>query len=136
MLKFFKRKKESPENLEEILKSFQELKKELEKIKKEWEKVKKENQFCLQKVGVVRFNPFKDTGSNQSFSIALLDGNDNGVVITSLYMKEENRVFAKPIKGGKSEYLLTEEEKRAIKLAKNARENNQKTTGSSGFGTH
>ena len=137
MLKFFQQKKE-PKNFNEMLKNFEQLKEEFEKIKKEMENLKKEKRFYLQKVGIVRFNPFKDTGSNQSFSLALLDEKNDGVVITSLYMKEENRVFAKPVKGGKSEFLLTEEEKKAIKLAQNERErkNHQKTTGSGGFGTY
>jgi len=71
---------------------------------------------------VVRFNPFSGVGSDQSFSIALLDSNDNGVVITSLYTRNENRVYAKPLKAGRSEYLLSAEEKNAIEKAKNGLE--------------
>ena len=61
----------------------------------------------------VRFNPFKDTGGNQSFAIALLDENKNGVIISSLYSRERMTVFAKPINSGVSEYELTKEEKEA-----------------------
>ena len=117
MLNFFKKKKE-PENLKEILAQFKELKENFEKISKELGNLKKENKFNIQKFGIVRFNPFKEIGGNQSFSIALLDGRDDGIVITSLYTKEGNRIFGKPIKGGKSEYLLSEEEKEAIEYAK------------------
>ena len=117
MFNFLKKKKE-PENLKEILSQFQELKGNFEKISKELENLKKENKFNIQKFGIVRFNPFKEIGGNQSFSIALLDGRDDGIVITSLYTKEGNRIFGKPIKGGKSEYLLSEEEKEAIEYAK------------------
>ena len=117
MLNFFKKKKE-PENLKEILSQFQELKGNFEKISKELGNLKKENKFNIQKLGIVRFNPFKEIGGNQSFSIALLDGNDDGIVITSLYTKEGNRVYGKPIKNGKSEYLLSEDEKEAIEYAK------------------
>ena len=117
MLNFFKKKKE-PENLKEILAQFKELKENFEKISKELENLKKENKFNIQKLGIVRFNPFKEIGGNQSFSIALLDGNDDGIVITSLYTKEGNRVYGKPIKNGKSEYLLSEDEKEAIEYAK------------------
>jgi len=118
MLNFFKKKKKEPENLKEILSQFKDLKEDFEKILKELESLKKENEFNIQKVGIVRFNPFKEIGGDQSFSIALLDGNDDGVVITSLYSREGNRVYGKPIKGGQSEYLLSGEEKEAIQIAK------------------
>lgn len=132
MLNFFKKKKE-PENLKEILAQFKELKENFEKISKELGNLKKENKFNIQKLGIVRFNPFKEIGGNQSFSIALLDGNDDGIVITSLYTKEGNRVYGKPIKNGKSEYLLSEDEKEAIEYAKRKKSkfNNQATSGGS-----
>ena len=72
-------------------------------------------------MGIVRFNPFSGVGSDQSFSVALLDKNDNGIVITSLYNREGNRVYAKPIKTGVSEYLLSTEEKSAIEKAQIAK---------------
>ena len=118
MLNFFRKKKKEPENLKEILSQLKNLKEDFEKILKELESLKKENEFNIQKVGMVRFNPFKEIGGDQSFSIALLDGNDDGVVITSLYSREGNRVYGKPIKGGQSEYLLSGEEKEAIQIAK------------------
>jgi len=66
-------------------------------------------------VEVIRFNPFKGTsGSNQSFSAALLDEAGNGAVISTLYSREHVSTFAKPIKHGTSEYELTPEEKQAI----------------------
>ena len=65
-------------------------------------------------MGVVRYNPFSDTGSDQSFSIALLDSDNNGMVITSLYSRDGNRVYAKPVKNNVSEYSLSNEEKEAI----------------------
>ena len=125
MFNFFKKKKE-PENLKEILSQFRDLRENFERISKELENLKKENKFYIQKVGIVRFNPFKEVGGNQSFSIALLDGNDDGVVITSLYSREGNRIFGKPIKNGKSEYLLSEEEKKAIEQAKYGGKNQSK----------
>jgi hypothetical protein len=72
----------------------------------------------VQKVGIVRFNPFKDTGGDQSFAIALLDLKDSGIVISSLYSREGTRVYSKPIEKGRSKYQLTEEEKKAIEKAK------------------
>ncbi len=112
------RQKKEPENLDEILSQFKDLEKNFGKISEELENLKKENKFSVQRVGVIRFNPFKEIGGDQSFSAALLDGNNDGIVITSLYTREGNRVYGKPIKAGLSEYLLSEEEKKAIEMAK------------------
>ncbi|HEY8345811.1 MAG TPA: DUF4446 family protein [Symbiobacteriaceae bacterium] len=72
----------------------------------------------VQKVGIVRFNPFPDTGSDLSFAVALLDAEDNGVVVTSLYGRSESRTYAKPLTRGVSRYQLTDEEKEAIQRAR------------------
>ena len=69
----------------------------------------------LQNVGVVRFNPFKETGGSQSFAVALTDKDNNGVVISSLYARDRMSVFAKPLSQGTSTYTLTKEEQEAIK---------------------
>lgn len=72
----------------------------------------------IHKVGVVRFNPFKDVGGDQSFALALLDGSNSGVVISSLHSREGARIYVKPIiKNEGSGHELTTEEKDAIKLA-------------------
>ena len=72
----------------------------------------------IHKIGVVRFNPFKDIGGDQSFSIALLNGKKDGLVISSLFTREGARIYAKSIMAGEAEkYPLTEEEKEAIKIA-------------------
>jgi hypothetical protein len=71
----------------------------------------------LQKIGLVRFNPFSGTGGDQSFSLALLDKNNNGVVITSFYTSEGSSVYGKPIENKKSCYVLSEEEKESIRIA-------------------
>lgn len=72
---------------------------------------------CIQKTAVIRFNPFKDAGGDQSFSIAALDDEKNGFVVSSLFGREINRVYAKPIRTGESQYQLTDEEKKAIEQA-------------------
>lgn len=78
----------------------------------------------IQKVGVVRYNPFKDMGGNQSFSIALLDRNNSGLIISTLATREGVRVFSKSIIDGEcSDFPLIEEEKRAIKIAKTSKKN-------------
>lgn len=71
----------------------------------------------IQKVGVVRYNPFSDTGGDQSFAIALLDAFGNGVVVSSLHSRTDTRVFAKPVQSGRSKYQLSDEEQDAIKKA-------------------
>ena len=71
----------------------------------------------IQKVSVIRFNPFNEMGGNQSFVIALLDAENNGFVISSLFVKEASRVYAKTIKKGKSDYSLSKEEQEAIAKA-------------------
>jgi len=93
---------------------------EIRKIFEEIAKLKKSSQKSFQRIGLIRFNPFKNAGGDQSFSIALLDLDNNGFVITSIYSREKNRIYAKPIGGGKSEYSLSEEEKEAIKKAQKA----------------
>ncbi|MCC7470024.1 MAG: DUF4446 family protein [Bacteroidetes bacterium] len=62
----------------------------------------------------IRFNPFPDSGGNQSFAIAIVNEEGDGFIISSLYTREKTSVFAKPIKNGKSEYELTNEEKKAL----------------------
>lgn len=71
----------------------------------------------VQHVGLVRFNPFEDTGSDQSFAIALLDAQHDGVVISSLHGRETTRVFAKPVAAGMSVHQLSNEEASAIRSA-------------------
>jgi len=95
-----KRQIKSEKDIQELFKSSRE----------SWKLIAK----CVQKVGVVRFNPFKDTGSDQSFAIALMDRSDNGLVISSLFTREGTRVYSKPLEKGKSKYPLSEEEEQAI----------------------
>lgn len=69
---------------------------------------------CVQRVGVVRFNPFQDTGGDQSFAIALLDARGDGLVLTGMYGRKETRFYAKPVQAGASTYSLSPEESQAI----------------------
>jgi len=72
----------------------------------------------LHKFAAIRFNPFKDVGGNQSFSIALLDGKNDGLTITALYTKEGTRVYSKALTNGDSpDFPLSEEEKQVVKMA-------------------
>jgi hypothetical protein len=68
----------------------------------------------FQRFGLVRFNPFEDTGGNQSFALALLDANGDGVIVSSLHSRGGTRVYAKVVAGGRSEAALSDEEARAV----------------------
>lgn len=72
---------------------------------------------AIRGVGVVRFNAFQDTGSDLSFAVAFLDAGENGLVVSSIYGREESRTYAKPVKAGKSPYQLSGEEQEAIRRA-------------------
>ena len=72
---------------------------------------------AVQRVGVVRFNPFPDAGGDQSFAVALLDAEGTGLVISSLHGRAETRVFAKAVSGGHSKHALSTEEQDAIDRA-------------------
>ena len=69
---------------------------------------------AIRKIGFIRFNPFENTGGDQSFALALLDGRENGVIISSLYTREGVRVYAKEIADGTSKHPLSGEEKQAL----------------------
>jgi hypothetical protein len=71
----------------------------------------------IQWMGMIRFNPFRNTGGAQSFALAIADGNGDGVVISSLHARENTRVYAKPLHQWTSEHTLTEEEQQAIARA-------------------
>lgn len=106
--------------LEKVLATEVENKKTIKMLGKEIDKLQDEGQFHVQKVGLIRFNPFQETGGDHSFSIALLDGKDTGVVLTGLHTRERTRVYAKAINKGKSEHELSNEEKKAFTKAKKA----------------
>jgi hypothetical protein len=72
----------------------------------------------LQRVGFLRFNPFRDAGGDQSFAVAVTDQDGNGVVISSLHSRDVTRVYGKPLAGWASPYPLTDEEEQAIKKAR------------------
>ncbi len=108
-------------DLEEVLlyhtKKLEGNSRDIKEIKDRLQKIEGDLRISIKKIGVVRFNPFKDTGGDQSFSIALLDSNNDGFVLSSLYGRNENRIFAKPVRGGKSDFKLSAEEEKAIKKA-------------------
>ncbi len=104
--------------LHDQLKGVQELDQEIQEL---FEISNRLRELCLKslhKTHVVRFNPFKEVGGNQSFSVVLLDGKNSGVVISSLHTREGTRVYAKPVLAGTTDgFPFTEEEKSAITQA-------------------
>lgn len=105
-------------DLKAVLEKIQGLEEEnrtnLEALAGEVRKINEEGRYHVQKVGLVRFNPFKEIGGDHSFSLALLNGSNTGVVITGLHTRERTRVYMKAIKEGKCEVELSEDEKKAI----------------------
>lgn len=84
-----------------------------------YDKLKNDGQIHIQKIGLLRFNPFKDTGGDQSFILALLDGQESGVVISSLHTRTGTRWYAKRVVDGKGvEYELSDDERKALKETK------------------
>jgi hypothetical protein len=91
--------------------------KDIKAINKKIQEIKDKAELHVQKVGLVRFNPFEEMGGNHSFSLALLDGKNNGIIITGLHTREKTRVYVKHIRDGKSKVKFSDEEKKALKLA-------------------
>lgn len=118
--RFFLGKK--AKNLEDTISILEDNIKELQNAKvtaeKELTNINNKLKKSIRGLEVIRFNPFPDQGSNQSFAIGLLDENEDGVVISSLYSRDRMSVFAKPIKNGNSAYELTTEEKEVLEKAK------------------
>lgn len=119
----FMKKLGNGKNIDENLKVYMDRVQKVEDLNKEiiqyCERLDKTVDTCIQKIGIVRYNAFKDVGSNLSFTLALLDNNNNGVVLNGIYSRDNSNIYAKPIKDGKSEYILSDEEKEAIEKAIN-----------------
>lgn len=112
------------ENVEKILSEYLKIVDEMMKKSKNHEEeiIRLENNLkkCVQKVGIVRYNAYGDTGSDLSFTLALMDSEDNGVVVNGLYSRESSSIFAKPLIKGETKYNLSAEEIQAIDIAKSS----------------
>ena len=86
-------------------------------LKKKCNKIEENIVECIQKVGIVRYTAFENIWSDLSFTLALLDKNDDGVVLNGIYSGDMSNIYAKPVKNGESTYTLSEQEKEAIKKA-------------------
>ena len=108
-------------NIDEMLKTYiqdvKEIKRDNSEIKAYYTKLDDDISSCIQKAGILRYNAFRDVGGDLSFTMALLDREDNGIVLNGIYGSESSNIYAKPIKKGQSTYQLSDEEKYAIELA-------------------
>ncbi len=121
MWKFLKKKKK-PENLEEVLIEVEKLKRRNKELSGEIERIKEKMPDFIAKVEIARYNPFSNVGGDQSFSIAMLNGNNDGFIITSLYSEEKSRSYAKIVEQGVPRHALSEEEKDVLRKAKEKNE--------------
>lgn len=105
--------------MENIVKEMTLMKRDMSGLKDYCLRIENDGKYHIQKVGLVRFNPFKDTGGDQSFILSLIDGNNTGVIISGLYSRSGTRWYAKKVIEGKGvDYDLSDEEKRALKEAR------------------
>lgn len=103
---------------EEVLEELSYFKKDLGKLDAKVADLERAGLEHMQKVALIRYNPYDDAGGDQSFSFVLLDDKGNGVVVTSLHARSGTRVFAKPvIEGQSSKYQFSKEEEEVIKKA-------------------
>jgi Protein of unknown function (DUF4446) len=111
----------SNKNLEELMFSYldkiDEVKEGSDKVKDVLEEMEKKLNKCIQRYSIIRYRAFEDVGSDLSFSIALLDNNNDGVIITGIYGRNESTTYAKPIDKGLSRYELSDEEKHVLEDA-------------------
>lgn len=91
--------------------------KHISEIEKEINRINKDAIGHVQKIGLVRFNPFRETGGDHSFSLAVLDGDNNGFIITGLHTRERTRMYMKEVKQGSSDVELSAEEKKSLEKA-------------------
>lgn len=94
---------------------------EMKAVAEENERIKQENerldallQLAITRVSVVRFRAFDDMGSDLSYAVALLDSHNNGVILTSIFGREDSRSYVKPVENGTSTYALMAEEQQAL----------------------
>lgn len=110
------------EALSKALDDVEDLRKELGKLAGVQQSTRKQLEGSFQRLGIVRFNAFDDLGGELSFAAALLNEHGDGMLISSIYGREESRSYVKPVKKGKSSFALSAEEEEALTKAANARD--------------
>lgn len=109
--------KDIKEDLEKYINRVANSEEEIRKLSLNYKILEKKMKKCVQKMGVVRYNAYKNTGSDLSFAVSLLDEENNGLVLNGIYSREMSNIYAKPIKNGQSKYKTSPEEKEAISKA-------------------
>lgn len=100
--------------LSKHMKNVEQVDNRLTELNAEYKRLTVTNSLASQKISIVRFNPFGDTGGDQSFSLAVLDAHDSGYVLTSIHGRQGTRVYVKPVDFAKSKYALSAEEQQAL----------------------
>lgn len=95
--------------------------KDIKALNEKFDILEDDSKTHIQKIGLIRFNPFKELGGDHSFSLAILDAHDSGIIITGLHTRDRTRVYLKDIKKGKSEFELSKEEEKALASAQKSR---------------
>lgn len=98
--------------------------KDIKVIQSEIQNMNLLSKLNVQRIGLTKYNPFNEIGGDHSFSLALLDGNKNGIIITSLHTRERTRLYLKDVFEGKSKIELSKEEEKALKLSLTDAKNN------------
>lgn len=111
------------ENINEMLQKYvidvETIKNENMEIEKYCQKIEEKSKDNLKKIGLVRYNAYKNTGSDLSFALAILNEKDTGIVLNGIYGLDTSNIYAKPIVNGNSKYALSKEESQALKEAIN-----------------
>lgn len=113
-----KKAKDLEDTIEILEKNISELTSAKQKTEKDLSEINQKLKKSIRGLETVRFNPFPDQGGRQSFALSMLNEEGDGVIISSLYARDRNSVFAKPVKNGKSEHELTDEEREVLEKAK------------------
>ena len=107
------------EDLEKYVQSVENVNIKNNELQEKYREISTKMEGCIQKVGIVRYTAYTNVGSDLSFTLALLDDNNNGVVLNGIYSTDMSNIYAKPVQNGKSTYKLSEQEEEAIKKAIN-----------------
>ncbi|MBQ2917571.1 MAG: DUF4446 family protein [Clostridia bacterium] len=105
------------ETLERYISRVEEATSENKEILQYCQRLDKEISLCVKKIGMVRYNAFKDTGSDLSFALAMLNDKNDGVLLNGIYSREMSNIYAKQVKEGKTSSQISEEEKQALEIA-------------------
>ena len=121
--KIFMKKIGNGNNIDEMLKNYinkvDEVSDKNEEIINYCKTIDNRISLCIKKVGMVRYSAFKDTGSDLSFALALLNDKNDGVILNGIYSREMSNIYAKQVIDGKCSNKLSEEERQALEIAIN-----------------